>query len=395
MPRAALLALAVTLVSPLVAAPGLGAQAPAAPADAGERTLRVEGGVFLPTGDAQSMRPVPGVWVVVHRVGSGSAGALDSTRTGADGRYALSYRRPAADSAIHFVSAAYAGITYFSAPLPAEPVSGGAADLVVYDTTSRGAALRLRGRHLVLGARDSSRLHPVVEVFEIANDSMATVVARGDEPTWRIRLPERAQGGTLAGGDVSPQAAQFEDGELRVFSPFAPGVKQISIAYNIPAAAFPVSIPVRDTIALLEVLLEEEQGTVDGALLEPADSVDIDGRIFRRWVAREAPSGAVVRLGVPAPPRDSRTVYVVGILIALGMLMLLALGRSVRRPAPVPVGWNGSHGPDADELARRIAALDAAFQRRRAPSEVERQEYERRRGGLKAQLADALARDDG
>ena len=312
----------------------------------------------------------------------------------ADGRYDLTYRRAGGDSTVHFVSASYAGITYFTAPLPAESLGAGEADLVVYDTTSRGVALDLRGRHLVLGARDSSRRHPMVEVFEIANDSAVTLVARGDAPAWRIRLPERAQGGAVAGGDVSPQAVRFEDGELRVFAPFAPGVKQISIAYSIPAAAFPVTIPVRDTIALLEVLVEEREGTVDGALLAQTDSVNIDGRVFRRWVSRGAPSGAVVRLGVPAPPTDSRTVYVVGILLALGTLMLLALGRSVRRPTPVPLGWNGARGPDAEELARRIAALDAAFQRRRAPTDVERQEYERQRGGLKAQLADALARGD-
>jgi hypothetical protein len=337
---------------------------------------------------------VPGAWVVVHRVGAGVAGAVDSARTDAAGRYDLAYRRAGGDSTVYFASAAYAGITYFSEPLPAESLGAGEADLVVYDTTSRGVALDVRSRHLVLGARDSSRLHPVVEVFEVANDSAITLVARGDAPAWRIRLPERAQGGTIAGGDVSPQAAQFEDGELRVFAPFAPGVKQISVAYSIPAAAFPVTIALADTVALLEVLMEEREGTVDGALLAPIDSVSIDGRVFRRWVSREAPRGAVVRLGVPAPPGDPRTVYVVGILLALGMLMLLALGRSVRKPVPAPLGWNGARGPDADELARRIAALDASFQRRRAPTDAERQEYERRRGGLKAQLADALARGD-
>lgn len=337
---------------------------------------------------------MPDAWVIVHRVGAGNAGAVDSVRTDAAGRYDIAYRRTGGDSTIYFASAAFAGITYFSEPLPAESLGGGEADLVVYDTTSSGVELTLRGRHVVLGARDSSRRHAIVEVFEVANDSTMTLVAGGDAPSWRIRLPERAQAPSLAGGDVSPQAVLFEDGEMRVFAPFAPGVKQISVAYSLPTAAFPVSIPLPDTIALLEVLVEDPEGTVDGALLAPADSVNIDGRIFRRWVAREAPGGAVVRLGVPVPPADSRTLYVVAILTALGLLMLLALGRSVRRPSPVPVGWNGARGPDADELARRIAALDAGFQRRRAPSDAERQEYERQRGGLKAQLADALARGD-
>ena len=372
------------------------AQAAAAPPPADAPTLRVAGRVLLPTGGGpQDLRPVTGAWVVIHRVGGGAAGAVDSARSDSAGRYAIEYRRAGGDSTVYFASAGHAGITYFSEPLPARALDGGQADLVVYDTTSSAAGLMLRGRHVVVGARDSSMRHSIVEVFEVANDSAITVVAAGDTPAWRLRLPDRAQAPSVAGGDVSPEAVQFEEGEVRVFAPFAPGVKQFSIAYSLPAAAFPVSIPLEDTVAVFEVLAEDPEATVEGALLAPVDSVSIDGRSFRRWVSREAPANAIVRLGVPAPPTDTRTVYVVGILLALGTLMLLALGRSVRRPQPAPLGWNGARGPDAEELARRIAALDAAFQRRRAPTDAEQQEYERQRGGLKAQLADALARDDG
>ena len=121
----------------------------------------------------------------------------------------------------------------------------------------------------------------------------------------------------------------------------------------------------------------------------------IDGRTFRRYIARDAAAGTA-RVAVASAGADRRTVYFTSVLLALGLLMLLALGRSVRRrPAPVPLGWNGDLGPAPEELARRIAALDASFQRRRAPSVEERQEYERLRGGLKAQLTDAIARHGG
>jgi hypothetical protein len=159
-----------------------------------------------------------------------------------------------------------------------------------------------------------------------------------------------------------------------------------------PAAAFPISLPLPDTVALLEVLLEDPAGTAEGALLTAGDTVNIQGRVFRRYVAQNAPANGIIRIAMPAPPVDTRRLYVIGIIIAIGMLMLLALGRSVRRPAPAPLGWNGQLGPTPEELARRIAALDATFQRRRSPTAEERQEYERQRGGLKAQLADALAR---
>jgi len=88
--------------------------------------------------------------------------------------------------------------------------------------------------------------------------------------------------------------------------------------------------------------------------------------------ARDAAAGTA-RVSVAAAGADRRRAYFTSVLLALGLLMLLALGRSVRRrPAPVALGWNGDLGPTPEDLARRIAALDASFQRRRAPSVEER-----------------------
>ena len=355
---------------------------------------RVDGSVVMPGGGGQP-RPVPGAWVTLHRVGSGSAGPLDSARTDAGGRFAITYPRAVTDSAVFFLSAELAGITYFSSPLPDAPVSGEDADLVVYDTTSSAAHVTLRGRHVIVGARDSTRRHPVVEVVELANDTTLTIVAADGRPTWSAPLPEGAQDVRLASGDLSPDAITTEEGRLRLVAPVAPGIKQISYSYQLPATSFPLTLAIEDSLPLLEVLLEDPAGTVTGASLALSDTVTMDGRTFRRFLARDAAAGTA-RVAVAAAGADRRTVYFTSVVLALGLLMLLALGRSVRRrPAPVPLGWNGDLGPTPEELARRIAALDASFQRRRAPSVEERQEYERLRGGLKAQLTDAIARHGG
>ena len=44
------------------------------------------------------MLPVANVWVTLHRVAAVGAGPMDSTRTGADGRYAFAFRAGPADS---------------------------------------------------------------------------------------------------------------------------------------------------------------------------------------------------------------------------------------------------------------------------------------------------------
>ena len=378
-----------------------GAQAPAGAPDtaapAGPPAARsVSGSVSRPVGrEPGDVAPVSGAWVTLHRVGGGSAGPVDSTRSGAGGAFTIRYQRPPSESDVYFLSTSYGGITYFSAPLPNADVSGEDADLVVYDTTSAALPVRSQARHLVVGAIDSTGLRPIVEVWELANDTSLTLVARDDRPSWTTAIPPQARDFRAVGSEVSPDAVTRDGAEVRVFAPLAPGTKTVSFAYGLPADVFPLTQPVgRDSVQMLEVLIEDPAGTVDGAKLVEGEPLDVDGRRFRRFVAAQVPPSAVMRITLPAPPVNTRRAYVTAILVAIGLLMLLALARSVRRPPSPALGWNGAEGPSPEELARRIATLDAAFQKRRAPSVEERQEYERQRGGLKAQLTDALQRRD-
>ena len=66
---------------------------------------------------------MPNVMVTVHRVGPDSAGALDSARTDAGGRYRIRYRRFGSDEAVYFAAALHHGIAYFSSPLRGQRAS--------------------------------------------------------------------------------------------------------------------------------------------------------------------------------------------------------------------------------------------------------------------------------
>ncbi len=79
---------------------------------------------------------VPGVWVVLHRVGADRQGPLDSVRSSAAGSYALRYTPSGRNDALYFVSVRYAGIAYFSSPLRSAVVRGEEGEITVYDTTS-------------------------------------------------------------------------------------------------------------------------------------------------------------------------------------------------------------------------------------------------------------------
>src|SRR6185312_7444254 len=164
------------------------------------------------------MLPVSGIWVTLHRVGSDTAGPVDSLRAGPGGRYEFHYHRTGSADAVYFVSASYEGIAYFSLPLQKVRVSGTDGEVTVFDTTSGPVPLHVRGRHIVIAA-------PAVERNFSAGQS-----------------------------DVSIQAIREQQGAIGVTAPFAPGLKQISFAYHVPASAFPLHLPLDHAATVLEVL---------------------------------------------------------------------------------------------------------------------------------------------
>ena len=350
----------------------------------------VRGRVVRPsTKDTSNVEGVPGVWVTLHRVGSDTAGPLDSMRTGAGGSYAFHYRHRGRADAIYFVSASYASIAYFSLPLLTPRVTGDSAEITIYDTTSRSFGLTIRGRHVIVGQPNVDGSHDVIEVYEITNDSGITLVSRDDaHPTWTAVLPPGAIGFSVGQSDISPRAVRAVGGRVEVVAPMAPGLKQLSFSYRVPAKSFPLSIPMTYPVGVLEVLAEDPRDTVSGPKLKRAEAVSISGRRFMRYVGEDVPAGAVLQVDGPTGTDASRQQrYFIYIAIAIGVAMVVVLAFVlVRRRAPraAVVGHPAARvDGDAEQLAREIAALDARFEQQTDPSADARATYEQERSGLK------------
>jgi hypothetical protein len=366
-------------------------QDPVQPPDDGPR--EIAGRVVKPAGD--TLRGVAGVWVVLHRVASDTAGPVDSTRSGAAGAYRIQYRQFGDERTIYFVSAHHHGIAYFSPPIPPAGASADEAELIVYDTASVGIPLAVQGRHIVVSTASEDGMRDVVEVYELANQSARTLVSPDDQqPTWSGRIPAGASGVRIGEGDVPQEAVRVEHGEMHVIAPMAPGLKQFSLAYRVPADAFPLRIPLDSTVATLEVLLEDPAVRVEGAGLSPSPSVTVEGREFRRFEATNIAAGSEIRVMLPALAQSRRTMYVAAVLVVIMAAMLIALARTFsRRGSGIAVAPAG--GPpvprSADALAREIAALDREFERTPAEDREMREKFIARRAALKNALARALA----
>jgi hypothetical protein len=380
-------------VSRLRRAASVVALAAAVPLGAQADTRSIDGRIFRPVARSPEPAPVRGIMVTLHRVGRGGGRPLDSTRTDARGRYGFRFAPPSDTTAIHFVSADYAGIVYFSSPLRGARVSGDEADLTVFDTTSAPVLIAQRGRHIVVGRADSGR-RQVVEVYELSNDTSVTRVASGDSPTWDAGLPGDASQFAVGEGDFSADAVEKSGSRVVVTAPIAPGIKQLSFSYDLPVAAFPLSIPAERHTDLLEVLVEDPAAVVTGPGIGEVDPVTVEDRSLRRFVARDVEPSAVIRVDAPRPGGPGRTTYIAAVATALGAGMLLMLARSARRarkPKPAAAGPPAGWRDDPETIARRIAALDADFERANGVSDETRAAYESARADLKARLARALA----
>ncbi len=377
------------------------------PADANAQVAKtagdvrsVEGRVRRPIGHADStdMGPAINTWVTVHRVGKDSAGPVDSVRSDALGRYRMTWRTFGTADAVYFASVTWSGIAYFTPPLRDRDTRGEGAEITVFDTTSATFPLHVKGRHLIVSSADSSDMRTVIEVFELENDSLRTLVASAAKPspTWTVRIPALAQDVHASAGEISPDAFTMSRGRVAVFAPIAPGVKQVSFSYRIPSSGFPFTLGIDEPTVVFEVLLEDAQATARGAGVIAVGPVSMENRSFRRFLAQDVGGGATVVIDVPDGRGIPRRYFIAGLLVVIGGVMLAALAHALRARVDetntaAPYVVRADEMSESERLAQEIAMLDASHANRTAKPQGDNASYAVRRAALKAALHDALA----
>jgi hypothetical protein len=342
------------------------------------------GGVVV-RGEAADSVPVPGIRVVLHRVGQMEQGPIDSSASDAAGRFGFRFR---ADSgAVYLLSARYREIEYFSTPVHLGARPDTAIRLVVYDTSSR-TPVTLAARHLVVPRPDESGTREILDLVILRNEGDRTRVAPDSlGTTWVGTLPRGSEGLEVGESDVSPEAVVRRGDSLLVSGPIAPGEKQLVLQYHLPARERELRLQVRPGVRI-NVLVEEAGTRVTGPVAM-ADSQQIQGRAFRRWSGVPSDTG-IIAVILPQPTGGGQRwlAPLVGILaLGLGSAAWWAL----RRKGPVTAPAHRALEPSP--LLEALAELDARYAGREADTPAEEwSAYQERRASLKAQLAVALGR---
>jgi hypothetical protein len=349
----------------------------------------VEGRIVIPGPDKEI--PVPQVMVTVHRVGPDRAGPLDSVRTDASGRYRIDFTRSGSDEAVYFAAVVYRGIAYFSPPLRAGITKGDDGVITVFDTSTHLVPFTTQGHHVVVGAPRPDGTRSVVEVFELSNDTLVTIVAKDSlSPVWSTPLPPGATGFKGGQGDVSPEALAVRDGRVVMLAPFGPGVKQLSYSYLLDEGAFPLRFKLERPASVVEVLLEEEGAQARSATLHSTGNASTQGRTFKRFLSQGALAGEELRIDVPTRAFATRTRVLAGLAIVIGLAMAAALarallGRSAARRAAERVP------PPSESLLAALAVLDTRHEA--GDATLTSEGYASERAALKSALTAALAEE--
>ena len=201
--------------------------------------------------------------------------------------------------------------------------------------------------------------------------------------SWKGLLPRGTIGLELGESDVSPEAVTRRGDSVIVAAPLAPGEKQVTLQYAVPAGQEGLELRFAEPVSSVNVLAEENDVVVGGGTLALADSQILQGRSFRRWTGA-IPAGGTLRIALPARPRVPT--WLLPSLV--GAIVLTLVGAAwyflARRSRWVPAS--------AAVLLDAIATLDARYIGREEETSGETWlSYQTERGRLKAELETALA----
>jgi len=187
----------------------------------------------------------------------------------------------------------------------------------------------------------------------------------------------------LGESDVSPDAVVRRGDSVYVTAPLAPGEKQLTLEYLIPAGREVLALPFTSPVPMLNVLTEEGGAIVSGGTVAAADSQELQGRSFRRWTG-DVPAGSALRVTLPGRGRAPE--WLLAVLVGTVSLVLAGAAGYVL--------WNGARTPtlSTGELLDAVAQLDARYRGRETETPADEwSAYQSERARLKAQLETSLA----
>jgi hypothetical protein len=341
---------------------------------AGAQGVRFSGQVVRHAGSGTE--PVAGQWAVLHRVGPGGMGALDSVRTDRTGTFRFTVSRPDT-TAQYVVGVRHAGVGYLSEAMkPGAPQT-----LAIFDTSSTEYVMQGQ-RHVLIQPPNPDGSIPVLELIVLRNPgTRARVASDTTRPSWTGHLLRGATDAEIGESDVRHDAILHGGDSIAVLAPITPGEKQIVLTYLLPRGLAELTLPVDDSIGILGIMIADTLATVAPGRVTALGVTSFENVPYLRLEASDVSPGPPLTIRLSRRPRSAADFWwVVVALAAAGMAGAFTL-------------WSRAHRAraglsDAEVLALQVAALDAAL------ATGENADWRARRGELATRLRGTLANQE-
>lgn len=296
----------------------------------------LDGRVVRPDGSAR-----PGVAVQLHRVTQTARGQIDSTVSGASGRF--TFRLPKADTTagftVFFSTAIADGVRYFGPAIHPDQSPGEYA-ITVYDTASSPAladSVRVSRRDVFL-IPDMDGSMQVAEIIRLRNPARRTLVSES-RPLVSVRLPPGLEQFEAGEGDRADSARAANPGLARVgdrawlTDPLIPGDRDFFFRYRLPAGVKRLPVALGRATDTLYVYVRQPAPQVSASGMGEGVPFTAEGEQFTRYTKTALGPDANVAVdwrGPRPPPVDPRwaALAVAGVILAGGVVIAARRSRA-------------------------------------------------------------------
>ena len=320
--------------------------------------------------------------VTLHEVTLGGGSEVDSVQVADDGSFAFELPRvPDPESGtVFFASTLYEDILYFGTPVNSVIQLDSTYLIQVYETEPAppgGADLPVSVRNLFL--QDMGTGWSVVDLIQIRNDGLRTLIPANGGAVWSYPLLGGAQDFEVGESDLAEDAVRFADGRMYIAAPVPPGERLYAVRYSVPGHQFVAPLPGRTEV--MELLVREPAPPTTVTGLQPLPPVEVEeGVTYRRYAAGDIVDEAVGLL--MAEEREALPLEWMAVILSL-FLAWLALYAVYRDPTRA----TAAIADERRKLLRQVAILDEAYAREGKVGSKARKAYRRRRERLLARLA--------
>lgn len=286
-------------------------------------------------------RGVPGVAVQLHRVTRDARGQIDSTVSGADGRFAMSLPRvdSAAGFTVFFTTAIAGRVRYFGPAVHPQETTA-AYEIAVFDTTSSDAladSVRIARRDLFL-IPDMDGTMQIAEIVRLRNAGKRTLISES-QPRISIQLPPGAENFEAGEGDRADSTRAPNAGFSRVgdrawlTDPLVPGDRDFVFRYRLSPSTRRMPVALGRATDSLFVYVRQPAPDVKANGLGEGAAYTAEGERFIRFAATGLGANADASLdwrGPAPPPVDPRwaALALAGVILAIGAVVAVRRGRA-------------------------------------------------------------------